>query len=111
MSEFVKLKEKYQILSQSMNIYFKATFDSEVKELQENCKHDKTHWMQELTKEGDYKEGLFKRCFICGATLEKLDTGRPEFIDELCNQFDLNVENRKQAQSLCVDSTSKEKTT
>lgn len=87
MSEFVKLKEKYQTMNQAMTVYFRATFDSEVKELQESCKHDKTHWMQELTKEGDFKEGLFKRCFICGATVEMLEVPN-EAIEVAMKAFD-----------------------
>jgi hypothetical protein len=92
MSEFLKLKEKYQTMNQAMNVYFRATFDSDVKELQETCKHEKTHWMQELTKEGDFKEGLFKRCFICGATIEKLEAN-DKAIELAMQAFDNAVEN------------------
>jgi len=98
MSEFVKLQEKNQVITQGMIVYLRATFESEVKELQETCKHEKTHWMQELTKEGDFKEGLFKRCFVCGATVQKFDAN-DEAIEVAMKAFDGAVEIAVQIQS------------
>ena len=52
-----------------LNTKFYATLDR----LQKGCKHESTHWMQELDRGGCPKSGLFKRCFVCGATVEQLD--------------------------------------
>lgn len=52
-----------------LNTKFYVTLDK----LQKECKHERTHWMQELDRGGYPKAGLFKRCFVCGATVEKLD--------------------------------------
>jgi hypothetical protein len=99
MSEFVKLKEKSQNIRLAMDVYLRATFESEVKELQEACKHEKTHWMQELNKEGDFKAGLFKRCFICGATLDSFED---EKLSELAmDNFDKVIEFNRRPSSDC----------
>jgi hypothetical protein len=91
MSELEKLTFKWQRehsrrFTKHLGKYYKA-----VDKLQAECKHEKTHWMQELDKDGEYKKGLFKRCFICGATVEKLDADN-KFIDVAMKAFDDIIE-------------------
>jgi hypothetical protein len=66
-----------------LNTKFYATLDR----LQKDCKHERTHWMQEIDKAGYPKAGLFKRCFICGATVEHLDASN-EAVEIAMKAFD-----------------------
>jgi|SRR5208283_5059866 len=73
MSEVDKIIEKYQKKHQRLERNLQIKFYTEIGKLQIECKHEKTHWMQELTKEGKLKNGLFKRCLICGSTIDTLE--------------------------------------
>jgi hypothetical protein len=92
-TNFNDLFEDYTKKLDKLNTKFYVTWDK----LQKSCKHEKTHWMQELDKNGNYKGGLFKRCFDCGVTVTKID-GPDEVIESALKAFDDVVE-----ASLCVD--------
>jgi hypothetical protein len=66
--------------------------------LQSECKHELTHWVQEITQEGYLKQGLFKRCYICGFTIDRFDTDL-EFQNQLLNEFDYHVERKIREQN------------
>ncbi len=69
--------------------YYKA-----VDKLQAECQHEKTHWIQELVKDGTFEEALVKRCFVCGKNIDKLEADSV-FIETVLNEFDASVERRK----------------
>ncbi len=83
MSALESMMKEYEAQRQKL---WEEFFKTLVK-LQNECKHEHIHWMQELAKDGSFKRGLFKRCFVCGATLETLDAN-PEVIEQLLKVFD-----------------------
>ena len=87
MSAMDELVRKYQSKSQKQL----ARFFLELGTLQAECKHPKTHWMQELTRDGSFKEGLYKRCFVCGSTVERVDVNASNR-EQLLLVFDEAVE-------------------
>jgi hypothetical protein len=91
MSELIKLQNKFLEKGAKVTLKLQVGFLTEKGELQEDCKHEKTHWLQEIAVDGSFKAGLFKRCFICGATIDKLKC-EPEFVEQLLIQFDISVE-------------------
>jgi hypothetical protein len=97
MSELDKLTQKWQQEHTRRFAKHLGQYYAAVGKLQAECKHTKTHWMQELDKEGNYKEGLFKRCFICGKTVEKLDA-TDEVVEVVMKAFDDAVEAHKSSQ-------------
>jgi hypothetical protein len=82
-SEVDKLFKWHAKRLDKLNTKFYVTLDK----LQKECKHEITHWMQELDRSGCPKAGLFKRCFVCGATVEKLDAS-DEAIEVAMKAFD-----------------------
>ena len=66
----------------------------ELGRLVENCSHSKTHWIQEMTREGILTEKLFKRCYLCGYNIDELEA-EPEFVEELLTIFDKSCEEKK----------------
>lgn len=95
MSEQRRLKEEYHI---KCNVYSQRLlrgFLEKLGKLQAECKHEKTHWMQELNPDGTFKEGLYKRCFICGSTVEVFCSATPEFIENILNDFDSSIESQR----------------
>ena len=99
MCEVEKLMAKYERKRQKALV----NFYSELGRLQVECTHKKTHWIQEILKDGSFKEELYKRCFVCGATVETLSMS-DDVNEELMNKFDSEVELKKQ--SLKVDEKS-----
>ena len=87
-----KLIAKYQLKYLKMQV----NLAGDLEQLQTDCKHEKTHWMQELKSDGSLKGGLFKRCFVCGKTLETFDCAA-EVAEKLVGLFDCEVEKVKKA--------------
>jgi hypothetical protein len=94
MSELEKLEMDYQTDHAKLFTTLLGSFYNRVDKLQKECKHEKTHWMQELRKDGSFKEGLFKRCFVCGVTVETLAL-KDSVIEVLMKKFDVSVEQKK----------------
>jgi len=84
------LVNKYQKRVQRLQIKFYA----DLGKLQIECKHEKTHWMQEICHDGSFKKGVFKRCFVCGATVETLEI-TDSYKEQLLGKFDAEVELKK----------------
>jgi len=85
-----ELVNKHQKKQQHLQLRFYY----DLGKLQNECKHEKTHWMQEIRKDGSFKENLYKRCFVCGATVETLEAP-DSFREQLLNKFDSEVESKK----------------
>ncbi len=100
-SEFIKKNEKRQLK------IFKD-FQRAIIELQLNCKHEKTHWMQEIDREGKFKDGFFKRCFVCGATVDHIDVSDEEK-EKLMQIFDEAAEKHKTSTDVPKKTTEGEK--
>ena len=107
MSELNKLTQKWQQahsrrFTKHLGQYYKA-----VDKLQKECKHEKTHWIQEIAKDGSFPEDtLTKRCFVCGANIDKFNVG-VKLAEHFLTVFDKNVEEAKAASTL-VDGESKQ---
>jgi hypothetical protein len=99
MSEYQKLKNEYHKKCEVWSQKLLKDFMEKVGKLQVECKHPVTHWMQELNTDGSFKEGLFKRCYVCGATVDTLDIDE-SFINLLLDEFDENCEDEKRLQLL-----------
>lgn len=92
MNDYMKLREEYtnnlcKANDKELGRYFKK-LDVLQKEL---CNHEKARWLQEIDKDGEFKDGLFKRCMNCGLTLDTI-AAPPEKIEELLKQFDAGAE-------------------
>ena len=94
MSELINLEEEWQRKHDKMVAQMLGEFYAKVDKLQKECKHEKTHWIQELNKDGSFKGMLVKRCFVCGANIEKLDTTEIQ-LEMFLNNFDADVERYK----------------
>jgi hypothetical protein len=94
MSELKKLKEAYHAKCEVYSHRLLQGFLEKMGKLQAECKHKHTHWMQEINSDGSFKEGLFKRCLICGSTVDTFYT-KIEFIENILNNFDERVEVQK----------------
>lgn len=94
MSELDKLKFKWQKEHSRRIIEHLCQYYEAVDKLQKECKHNRTHWMQELDKQGNIKEGLVKRCLICGSNIQKVEGTKEEIIEEALHAFDMIIENR-----------------
>ena len=64
--------------------------------LVEKCKHEKTHWIQEIDQEGEFHNDLVKRCYICGVNIDELNIEK-EFVEKLLCDFDRACEEKKAA--------------
>jgi hypothetical protein len=94
MNELDKLTERWKREhSRRFNKHL-GQYYAQVGKLQAECTHKKTHWIQELNKDGTFKDGLFKRCFICGGTVDMISISE-EDIEYLLNCFDASVEMKK----------------
>jgi hypothetical protein len=94
MSELIKLQEKMQAKREIFGKKFLKQYLLAVGTLQAECKHRKTHWIQEIKSDGTFKVGLFKRCLRCGSTVDTYYP-KPEFIENILNNFDREVEVQK----------------
>lgn len=90
MSAVDGLVNKYQKKVQQLKI----KFYTDLGKLQIECKHEKTHWMQEIRADGSCDKDLSKRCFICGSTIETLEV-IDSFKEQLLDKFDAEVELKK----------------
>ena len=59
------------------------------------CKHEKTHWIQEVDSMGNFHNDLVKRCYICGVNIDSLENVEKEFIEKLLSDFDKTCERKK----------------
>jgi hypothetical protein len=91
MSEFDKLTEKWQREHSRRFTKHLGQYYAAVDKLQKECKHEKTHWIQELDKQGNVTDGLFKRCFVCGVNVQKVDAD-DKTIELALKAFDDSVE-------------------
>lgn len=92
MSERAKLEERF--IEKYTNHYTMSDFILAWAHLVETCKHEKTHWIQEVDSNGDLKGDLKKRCYVCGINLEILDVPK-YFIEKLLSDFDKACEKKK----------------
>ncbi|MDD5240026.1 MAG: hypothetical protein PHH61_06225 [Candidatus Nanoarchaeia archaeon] len=102
--EFDKLFTDYAKKLDKLNTKFYVAWDK----LQKTCQHANTHWMQELDRKGNYKEGLFLRCFDCGATIRTLSEMETETINSAMKAFDDTIEDALEAKHALEIQSSKE---
>jgi hypothetical protein len=63
--------------------------------LVESCKHEKTHWIQEIDNDsGEFHNDLVKRCYVCGVNIDELSVEK-EFVEKLLADFDKACEEKK----------------
>lgn len=62
--------------------------------LVESCKHEKTHWIQEVDNEGNLRNDLVKRCYICGTNIDELIVEKV-FVEKLLKDFDKACDKKK----------------
>jgi len=94
MSELEKLTFKWQKEHSKRFTKHLGQYYAQVDKLQKDCKHEKTHWLQEIAKDGTFKDDLVKRCFVCGANVEKF-TVKIDVIEQIMVNFDKDVEQKK----------------
>lgn len=75
-----------------------ADFVIAMGKLVENCKHEKTHWLQEIHPDGTFSTVVVKRCFVCGCNLEFLEVDE-QFLERLLGDFDKSCEEQKRMQN------------
>jgi hypothetical protein len=63
--------------------------------LVENCKHEKAHWIQEMDSEGNLRNDLVKRCYLCGVNIDELNDVEKAFTEKLLKDFDDACEAKK----------------
>jgi hypothetical protein len=94
MSERQKLEENWKMRSLRGETLTAADMVMEMGKMVEKCPHDKTHWIQELSKDGEFTNNLFKRCFLCGFNIDELRV-EPEFVEQILTDFDKSCEEKK----------------
>jgi hypothetical protein len=94
MSERRKLEREWQRTTYAGRTVYPKDMIIQLGKLVENCPHTKTHWIQEIDQEGNFKDHLFKRCYLCGFNIDELET-EPEFIEHLLDVFDKSCEEKK----------------
>ena len=94
MSERKKLYDKWKIEEYRGHIVWPRDMIIQLGKLVESCPHNKTHWIQEIDREGEFTDKLFKRCYLCGFNLDELEV-EPEFLDQLLAAFDKSCEEKK----------------
>lgn len=95
MNDYMKLRETYTNSVQKAHDRALKKFFLQLGTLQNDiCKHKKTQWLQEIDKDGELNEGLFKRCLNCNATLSSIKDD-PEFIKKVLTDFDKACEEKK----------------
>ena len=58
------------------------------------CKHERTHWIQEMDEFGELHNNLVKRCYVCGVNIDELCVEK-EFVEKLIYDFDAACEEKK----------------
>lgn len=87
MNDYMKLREQYTNELCKSNDKALGRFFKKLGILQnEICTHEKTLWLQEIDKDGELKNGLFKRCLNCNSTLSTINDA--EFIKKVLADFD-----------------------
>jgi hypothetical protein len=109
MSELVKLEEEYRKKGNKIGAKLYKEFLFKMVTLKADCEHKKTHWLQEMNREGVLSEKLVKRCFICGQNVEEI-TFDKAISEQILNQFDCNIEQQKQLTSSNQTVTSNDNT-
>ncbi len=66
----------------------------ELGKLAEKCPHDKTRWLQKIGSDGSLSGNLFKKCLLCGFTIDELNA-EPAFVEQLLDDFDQKCEEQK----------------
>ena len=94
MSERYKLEQDWKLRALKGNTISPKDMVIELGKLVAACPHSKTHWIQEMTREGILIEKLFKRCYLCGYNIDELEA-EPEFVEELLTIFDKSCEEKK----------------
>ena len=94
MSDIVKLEEMFQEKYRLLTADLQKEFILAIGEIKGNCKHKYTHWLQEIDREGNFKNPVFKKCFDCGSVLEIYDAN-PIFVEKILKQFDRAVEKQR----------------
>jgi hypothetical protein len=93
-SERQKLEESWKMRSLKGEHVTPTDMIIEMGKLVEKCPHDKTHWIQEINKDGEFSDNLLKRCFLCGFNVDELNV-EPEFIEQILTDFDKSCELKK----------------
>ncbi len=94
MSERIKLEQSWKERLSNGEKLTAQDMVIEVGKLVEKCPHNKTHWVQEINREGEFSNKLFKRCFLCGFNIDELDV-EPEFLEHVLANFDVSCEAKK----------------
>lgn len=95
MSERYKLQKDWEFRTMIGKTVTPMDMLLEMAQLVQNCPHNKTHWIQELTKEGVLTEKIFKRCYLCGYNIEEIELNDNEFLEKILSDFDKAVEEKK----------------
>lgn len=98
MTERKKLEEKWELDELRGHPILPKDMIIQLGKLVESCPHSKTHWIQEIDREGEFKGKLYKRCYLCGFNIDELET-EPEFIEQILNDFDMRCEDKKVQQT------------
>lgn len=93
MSEIVKIEKEIQEKANKLSAKLYKELIFKIADIRAECKHEKMHWIQELNKAGHYKNGLFKRCFVCGLTLDTFDS-TADIMEQILYAFDIHVEQK-----------------
>jgi hypothetical protein len=101
MTERAKLEQEF--INRQRNPFTMADFIIAWGKLVENCKHEKTHWIQELDSEGSLRNDLVKRCYVCGVNIDSLIGVEEEFTQKLLKSFDDACERKKKTLSKVSD--------
>lgn len=97
MSERRKLEAKWEMETYRGHTVYPKDMIIQLGKLVENCPHSKTHWIQEIDREGEFKDKLFKRCYLCSFNIDELEA-EPEFVENLLGAFDRSCEEKKAEQ-------------
>jgi len=95
MSELIKLKQEYdehmdKVYRKALAVYF-----TKLGIVQEECKHEKTHWIQEIATDGSLSTELRKRCYVCGLTVDTLNLDK-DALEAILIAYDKNIEFEKE---------------
>lgn len=93
MSERAKLEQEF--INRQRHPLTMADFIIAWGKLVENCKHEKAHWIQEMDSEGNLRNSLVKRCYICGVNIDELIGVEKAFTEKLLKDFDDACEQKK----------------
>jgi hypothetical protein len=99
MSERYKLQKDWELRAILGHELLTKDMLLEMAKLVEQCPHNKTHWIQEMTREGILTDKLFKRCYLCGYNIDEMEAPQP-FVDLILAEFDSQCEREKERQTL-----------